>query len=115
MNGKMAMIGVVGAIAVLVGLALVGAGLIISSEATQTEYNCEFGFGSGASCASTSHQAENTTVLGETITGFGAIVAGLGFCLVAVTVVTTMSRRAEAVRGMSYPTSSPPPPPSPPF
>jgi hypothetical protein len=108
-----AAVGVLGAVLVIVGLALVGAGLVMSAEATQAEFNCAYG--EPSSCASTTHQAQNTTVLAEEITGIGAMVAGAGFFFVAATVVTTMSRRAEESRAGRYAPPSVPPPAPPPF
>ena len=120
MAGGSSVLGILGAVLVLFGLVLAGSGMALQASAEQMIINCQFPR-SGPSCVSTTYNAENTTVAAEYMTGTGLILAGVGFFLVALTVVMTMARRTEPPRWMSTPTPGataapstwpPPPPPS---
>jgi uncharacterized membrane protein len=101
MASSSAVLGVVGAVVLLVGIVLAGSGLVMTALAEQTEINCDFGLNNN--CQQTERTAENTTIAAEFIMAAGAIVSGVGIFLVAFVIITIMARR-EAV-------SSPPSPP----
>lgn len=84
--------GQVGAVVVLVGLVLVGSSLAIAAAATQSEVNCSFG-GGGNSCTPTLRSAQNDSVLAEFMLAGGVITAGVGFFIVALSVVSVMTQR----------------------
>lgn len=86
-------IGVSGAIVVLVGLVLVGSSLVITAAATQSEFNCNLG-GGGSSCTQTLRTAQNDSILAEFILAGGVITTGVGFFVVALSVVSVMAQRA---------------------
>jgi len=93
--------GIVGALLVMVGFVLVGTGLAVTAAATQSEISCQFARPS-TSCLQTAHNAENSSVAAEYVLGAGSIVTGVGFFVVALSVVSMMARRDE---------QTPPPPP----
>jgi len=119
-----AILGVVGAILLLVGMVLVGSGLVMTALAEQSEINCSFS--SSNNCEQTYRTYENTSIDAQYITAGGAIVTGVGIFLVAFVIITIMARREErsapspppptwtSAAQFPAPGAWPPPPPPPP-
>jgi hypothetical protein len=108
-------LGLLGAILATVGLVLAGSGYLMSGLGEQSEFNCTTLSG-GTACSQSQLDSDlNTTFLGETFTGIGYVVGGVGGGIAFATMVAILARRG-APRTMPGPgTRAPAPVPAPTF
>jgi len=119
----LARLGTVGAVALLIGLVLVGSGFVVTAEAEQTEINCNYAT-SNNNCQQTEENAQNTSIVAQFIIAAGAIASGIGLFFVVYAMISIMARREETsslapqppswVGPVRVPRMEGPPPPSPP-
>ncbi|MGP8072252.1 MAG: hypothetical protein ACLPZM_03880 [Thermoplasmata archaeon] len=102
-------LGVLGAVLIMVGLVLFGIGLLVESNAEQTEINCIYG-GNPSNCQATDSTAANTSVDAVSILGTGLIVAGVGAAMTVIAMLGIMTTRLETPPPMMMPTSPSVPP-----
>jgi hypothetical protein len=99
-------IGVVGAILIVVGLALVGAAFIVSANAESQEINCEAN-GPQNNCQSVDDNAQNASITTDYAIGAGLVVTGVGAGMVVLTLIGIMAARLDSPPAPAWPPAPP--------
>jgi hypothetical protein len=114
MKRSISALGIVGAVLILLGAGIAGAGFFVSAVAQQNEFNCAYQHPL-SNCGQSDEADENDSVLAEFLISGGVVAGGVGLFLVVYAMVILMAqRREQPPRAREVAEERPPSPPPPP-